>query len=124
YVYDPTVYLRRFFDNMTEKNAPLLLVDEAHNLVNRSKEMYSASLSLNETKRIYQEIKKVKGSDSFTKKLRRRFLKFQKHFSVLAQQEGDFFTGKVENSFLNELQGLLEALFEWTREKEVNEEIL
>lgn len=124
YVYDPTVYLRRFFDNITEKNAPLLLVDEAHNLVNRSKEMYSASLSLNETKRIYQEIKKVKGSDSFTKKLRRRFLKFQKHFSTLAQQEGDFFTGKVENSFLNELQGLLEALFEWTREKEVNEEIL
>ncbi len=43
YVFDPNVYLKRFFqDNPKEKY--VFLVDEAHNLVDRSREMYSASL--------------------------------------------------------------------------------
>lgn len=43
YVFDPNVYLKRFFqDNSKEKY--LFLVDEAHNLVDRSREMYSATL--------------------------------------------------------------------------------
>ena len=43
YAFDPAVYLRRFFSpNMP--NAQLFLVDEAHNLVPRSREMYSAWL--------------------------------------------------------------------------------
>jgi DNA excision repair protein ERCC-2 len=42
YVFDPRVYLRRFFDN--EYGHHILLVDEAHNLVDRSREMYSATL--------------------------------------------------------------------------------
>ena len=43
YVYDPHVYLRRFF---AENNAGnyLFLTDEAHNLVDRAREMYSAML--------------------------------------------------------------------------------
>lgn len=43
YVFDPNVYLRRFFSN--EKQGDMvLLVDEAHNLVERGREMYSARL--------------------------------------------------------------------------------
>mgnify|MGYP000271934026 CR=1 FL=1 len=43
YVFDPNVYLRRFFS--TEKKGNMvLLVDEAHNLVERGREMYSARL--------------------------------------------------------------------------------
>lgn len=44
YAFDPRVQLMRFFDE--EKKHPKLLVDEAHNLVDRAKSMYSASLSL------------------------------------------------------------------------------
>lgn len=44
YVFDPTVYLRRFFDEGIKKDY-LFLIDEAHNLVSRSREMYSAELS-------------------------------------------------------------------------------
>ena len=43
YVFDPTVYLRRFFQN-EKKQAFVLLVDEAHNLPDRAREMYSADL--------------------------------------------------------------------------------
>lgn len=43
YVFDPNVYLRRFFSNEKKGNM-VLLVDEAHNLVERGREMYSARL--------------------------------------------------------------------------------
>jgi Rad3-related DNA helicase len=43
YAFDPRVYLRRFFDVPSE--AYLFLVDEAHNLVDRARSMFSATLS-------------------------------------------------------------------------------
>ena len=42
YAFDPRVYLRRFFSD--EGGAYTFLVDEAHNLVDRSREMFSAVL--------------------------------------------------------------------------------
>jgi DNA excision repair protein ERCC-2 len=42
YVFDPQVYLRRFFSE--EKGNYAFLVDEAHNLVDRAREMFSAEL--------------------------------------------------------------------------------
>lgn len=47
YVFDPGVFLRRFFLNSGRKDF-LFLVDEAHNLVPRGREMYSATLSQRE----------------------------------------------------------------------------
>lgn len=44
YVFDPHVYLRRFFGDGTPKENYLFLVDEAHNLLERGREMYSAVL--------------------------------------------------------------------------------
>lgn len=41
YVFDPNVSLKRFVDN----SEFILLIDEAHNLVDRAREMYSAGLS-------------------------------------------------------------------------------
>lgn len=43
YVFDPNVYLRRFF-SAEKKGDMILLVDEAHNLVERGREMYSARI--------------------------------------------------------------------------------
>ena len=43
YAFDPQVYLRRFFQEVTEQY--VFLVDEAHNLVDRAREMYSAGLN-------------------------------------------------------------------------------
>lgn len=43
YVFDPNVYLKRFFQEGV-KGDYIFLVDEAHNLVDRSREMYSESL--------------------------------------------------------------------------------
>jgi DNA excision repair protein ERCC-2 len=43
YVFDPGVFLRRFFEGSS--NEYVLLVDEAHNLIDRAREMYSAALN-------------------------------------------------------------------------------
>lgn len=59
YVFDPHVYLRRFFAEGTRRDY-IFLVDEAHNLVERGREMYSASL----LKEDFLELKKtVKSHD-------------------------------------------------------------
>lgn len=57
YVFDPKVKLIRFFEEGNYK--PLILVDEAHNLLSRSLDMYSTKISiynLLELKKICQEI--------------------------------------------------------------------
>lgn len=43
YVFDPKAHLVRYFEDDTYK--PKVLVDEAHNLISRSKDMYSAEIS-------------------------------------------------------------------------------
>lgn len=57
YAFDPRVYLRRFFDEPTDKYA--FLVDEAHNLVDRGREMFSANLKKSETLAAHRAIGKA-----------------------------------------------------------------
>lgn len=59
YVFDPNVYLKRFFGESV-KGSWLFLVDEAHNLVERGRSMYSACL----VKEDFLEMKRlVRGRD-------------------------------------------------------------
>lgn len=44
YLFDPHVFLRRFFGDGSQKGEHLFLIDEAHNLLERGREMYSAVL--------------------------------------------------------------------------------
>jgi len=57
YLFDPHVYLKRFFGENSSKNY-VFLIDEAHNLLERGREMYSATLlkeEFLELKRILQD---------------------------------------------------------------------
>lgn len=57
YAFDPNVYLRRFFAG-DKSNDYCFLVDEAHNLVDRAREMYSACLyqeSFSEVKQYFPD---------------------------------------------------------------------
>ena len=45
YLFDPKVQLKRFFSEQAGKGEYLFLIDEAHNLVERGRSMYSAVLS-------------------------------------------------------------------------------
>ncbi|MBS7577918.1 MULTISPECIES: ATP-dependent DNA helicase [unclassified Enterococcus] len=58
YLFDPRAYLRRFFEQPDSSN--FLLIDEAHNLVDRARNMYTASLSLKKVKAMTRLIKQRK----------------------------------------------------------------
>lgn len=58
YLFDPHVYLKRFFSEGTHGNY-LFLIDEAHNLVERGREMYSASLVKEKFLELKREIKQT-----------------------------------------------------------------
>lgn len=62
YVFDPRVYLKRFFVDVKENY--VFLVDEAHNLVDRARDMYSAEL----TKELVMEAKKASEKLRYLKK--------------------------------------------------------
>ena len=58
YVFDPNAYLKRFF-SAGAKGGYLFLIDEAHNLVERGREMYSATLYKEEVMGIRRLVKET-----------------------------------------------------------------
>ncbi|HRW33573.1 MAG TPA: ATP-dependent DNA helicase [Thermotogota bacterium] len=54
YLFDPRAYLRRYFE---EKGPYIFLIDEAHNLPDRSREMYSAPLSLDRLRKLRNDVR-------------------------------------------------------------------
>ena len=71
YVFDPNVYLKRFFGE-GQKETYLFLVDEAHNLVERGRNMYSASLYKEDFLTIRKKIK------NYSRTLEKEFTKCNK----------------------------------------------
>ena len=72
YFFDPIVYLKRYFDTDALNN--VALIDEAHNLIDRGRGMYSASISLSSFKRAkhamrHLEHKKLKNATKRITKL-------------------------------------------------------
>lgn len=59
YAFDPNVYLRRFFSE-GKKGSFVFLIDEAHNLVERAREMYSAVL----VKEDFLKVKRILNTES------------------------------------------------------------
>lgn len=82
YVFDPTANLKRFFGNQ-KQNKYVFLIDEAHNLVDRAREMYSASL----VKEDFLETKKA--VKNISKKLTNSLDKCNQHLLKLKRQCDD-----------------------------------
>lgn len=63
YVFDPNVYLKRYF-SAGVKGDYVFLIDEAHNLVERAREMYSAQIVKEDILKVRKIIESVKGEKS------------------------------------------------------------
>lgn len=57
YVFDPSAMLKRFF--LEETGRYVLLIDEAHNLVDRAREMYSATLNKQKVMDLKKKVKSI-----------------------------------------------------------------
>ncbi len=87
YVFDPNVYFRRFFSGEQRRDY-VLLIDEAHNLVERAREMYSATLVKEDflaCKRLLaQHAKAVKALEAANKAML-AIRREHEHFAVLEE---------------------------------------
>lgn len=108
YLFDPVVYLRRFFSE--EKNDYVFLIDEVHNLVERSKSMFSTSLSHQHVRGLKQTIK---GED---KKLVRAVSRLDKDFVAFKQncEEREFMIQtEPADAFLKDVWKFVETAKAW-----------
>ena len=120
YVFDPNVCLKRFFGENVSGNY-LFLIDEAHNLVDRGREMYSASICLND---VIETRKFVK---PYSQKLWKKLGKVKKQMEELRQNCGEWKVqenaGVLPISLLS-VQGELDQLLEEPTAQEVVDGIL
>jgi len=57
YLFDPHASLKRFFAEGTSKDNYVFLIDEAHNLIERGREMYSAQIRRSDVRRMQTKVK-------------------------------------------------------------------
>ena len=120
YVFDPNAHLKRFFgDNV--KGEYLFLIDEAHNLVERGREMYSASLCKEDILKVKRQVKSLDG------KLARRLEECNKQLLELKREcDGVTVLNSVAHIYLKLLSVMaeLERFLEEYKEEAVREEAL
>ena len=121
YVFDPRVNLKRFFD--TKKTDFTFLIDEAHNLVDRARDMYSANISS-------KTINKVKDRNIKDKNLNYAIKQIEEYMNEeislldtfsekhMVKDEKPSQIYKYLNSFLNESDKYLSKV------KEENQELM
>lgn len=120
YLFDPHVYLRRFFSEGIQGEY-VFLVDEAHNLVERGREMYSAVLC----KEDFLELKKL--VKPYDERISKNLDKCNKELLALKRECGDC---RVETTIeglvraLIRLGGAMEDHLEDREDSPVREEIL
>lgn len=111
YAFDPRVRLKRIFEDRNEDN--ILLIDEAHNLVNRAREMYSCTLQKSKVMSVNRIIKgKVpklyKISNSINKEMihiRRELEEINKSFKYHNEEYKELI--KLLRSFVSEADNYL-----------------
>ena len=120
YMFDPISYMKRYFDE--DSSHFLALVDEAHNLVDRSRDMYSASLS-------YETFKEARKSVRHSKlhKMKLALSKMNKMFKEYQDvEDGNHiveafhdYTYKTISSFITTMQDVNK-----NENKEMSKELL
>jgi DNA excision repair protein ERCC-2 len=121
YLFDPISYMKRYFDEDT--SSFLVLVDEAHNLVDRSRDMYSASLS-------YKQFLEARKSVCHSKlhQLKLAMSKMNKMFKeyLVNPKDGNYildefyeYTYKTISSFITSMQDINK-----NENKEMSKELL
>jgi len=100
YLFDPNAYLRRFFEDVQHPYA--VLIDEAHNLVERSREMYSATL----TEGLLLQLNKATKKGA-SKAFRNRVSRLTKSFQTLMADVEDPTLVSVTPALINQLDKFL-----------------
>lgn len=113
YVFDPNVQLKRFFgDNV--KGDYLFLIDEAHNLVDRAREMYSAELIKEDFLKLKNDMK------DRNRKITKHLDKCNKSLLELKKTCTTYVIEKQTDSFALRLMGLYAEMEKYLNEEDVD----
>lgn len=121
YVFDPTVHLKRFFgDGVGGGGDYIFLIDEAHNLAERGREMYSASICREDAVRVRKVMKER------APRLYRSLGKLDKQLKELQVDCGNYLvlpgTGSITMTILK-VQGEFDAFLEAHKDVELEDEV-
>ncbi len=103
YFFDPIVHLQRYFDE--DASDKIVLVDEAHNLIERGRKIYSASLNYRLYKKVQHSLSQL--NHKKMKNALKRISKMFNEFKVL--DNGDHQIGYLEQTHLNGIEAFLLA---------------
>lgn len=109
YAFDPSASLKRFFQN-EKKQDYVFLIDEAHNLVDRAREMYSATLK----KEDFLLVKNIIGERS--KKLRGYLESCNRDLLSMKRESEEYMIRKDIDNFVLHLLRLSSEYYEFLRE--------
>ena len=121
YVFDPKVYLKRFFADGNGKKDYIFLIDEAHNLLERGRGMYSAAL----VKEDFLKIKKLVSEKS--QKLAKQLEKCNKELLTMKRLCENYREEELIASFvmaLTRVYGTMDEFLEEHESFEGREEVL
>lgn len=120
YVFDPDVHLRRFFGENT-RGKYVFLIDEAHNLVERGRDMYSAALYKEDFLKIKNLIKPYnKKLERALERSNRQLLELKRECETYKELES---LGGFSISLLN-VMGEMENFLEEMEEGELRKQVL
>ncbi len=119
YVFDPSVYLRRYFE---DKGRYVFLIDEAHNLVDRARNMYSSELCRSDIETLRTRIPQAPGPLTHAiDRLLTAFARLEKscNDSVVSQKEPMEDLYQLVNSVINECDAFLQMEKEFPQRSDV-----
>ncbi len=113
YVYNPSVCFTKYFDK--EKNDFIVLVDEAHNLEDRSRDFFSATIN----KKEFEYLQKNINNNAINRNCK-EIINIFKNYMADNRSYADSSINKSLGNLLNDLRFLLDEYFS---ENELSEEI-
>lgn len=119
YLFDPLVYLQRFFIEKDTDN--FFLIDEVHNLVSRSRDMYSAEISDQAIAGLLKNAKayKTKASEDFQKQLKKVRRLFNQIKKTLKEDNLDEkITSEAPDKLINVLGKFDDFMSDWMAEQQ------
>lgn len=118
YYFDPRVAFQRedFMDNTND----ILLIDEAHNLEDRTRNMYSCELIKEKYYEVYKEIKSVsfldKDIQKSLKNINSEFVSLKKEFDDTEERKNKLLS-EVPSKLLKSLRSFVEKTEKWMNDK-------
>ena len=122
YVFDPAVYLRRYFSEDGERGRYIFLFDEAHNLPDRARDMYSAVIRRSDFERAYskidptlRELDEAFEAAIIALRSKKRLCKDSIVRTADGEERGFYMNSAIPGELVDELDGFRKKVDKWLK---------